>query len=284
MSAPRGLVVGAAGGVGRAVVGALLDAGYQVMGTVLNDVEERALKAEFPQLVGTPLLDLSRADAARQRLQAALDTAKFEPDAVIVSSGISPFGPVETTPLSALRLTLEINTVGCVAVYQACMPALRRTRGRLIILSSMGGRIGMPFIGHYAASKFALEGIADVMRQEAYRWGITVTLLEPGGIRTSLVVKEIEAVRAAIATLGDEERANYGALYEQFLLRLETNLPNCLEPSVVGAAVIELLTDPERPARRALGADAVRLCSMAHQQGARASDELFRQAYKGALG
>ena len=115
-----------------------------------------------------------------------------------------------------MRRTFDINTLSGVAIYQSVLPMLRKSKGRIVFISSMAGRSAMPFIGAYVASKYALEGIADVMRREAAPQGVHIVLVEPGGIRTGMVANQLKSNAAEMQALSGEARQLYLYLYEGF--------------------------------------------------------------------
>jgi NAD(P)-dependent dehydrogenase (short-subunit alcohol dehydrogenase family) len=258
------LVIGAAGGVGTEVVKSLLGAGYRVIGSVLNDAEANHVNSATPGVSQLFKLDLSDADSALAELKRQAFAAL---DAVVICAAISPFGPVETTSLAALRRTFEINTISDAAVFQGCMPALRATKGRLVMISSFAGKIGLPFIGHYVASKHALEGLADVMRREVKSSGVDIVLVEPGGIKTPMVANQIRDVKQERATLPAAVAAQYGGLYDTFL-RLATRSDQMMDPSVVAKTVLEAVTSPAPQIRYQVGEDSKYLCDVARKSDA----------------
>ena len=117
-------------------------------------------------------------------------------DALVNSAGIAVASPLEFLPADELRTQLEVNVVGQVAVTQAVLPALRASRGRIVFVGSVSGRSALPFMGPYAASKHALEAIADSLRVELGPWGIGVTIVEPGTIRTPMWARGGQRARA----------------------------------------------------------------------------------------
>lgn len=256
------LVVGAAGGMGTEVTKQLVAAGYRTIGTVLNDSEAAHIRAAAPGLESIVKLDLGDADGVLAGLQQLAIPAL---DAVVVCAAIGPLGPVEVAPLAVLRRTLEVNTVACAAIYQACLPALRAAKGRLLFISSFSGKIGLPFLGHYTASKFALEGLADVMRREARRFGVEVILIEPGGVRTPMPEGQIASVERDKAALAPEQRERYGYLYDGFASVAKSRLDVMLHPSVVADNVMVALQANPPKARYPVGDDAKFLCEAARQ-------------------
>lgn len=259
------LVIGGAGGVGSAVVRKLLARGEQLSVTVLNAAEETAARFAAPGISAIHHVDLGNAQTAKAQLDAVLaDTPAI--DGVIVCAAVAPVGPLETTPLDVVRRALEINCVAHIAIYQAVMPALRKTKGRLVFISSMAGKAGMPFIGAYVASKFALEGAADVMRREAAAQGVKVVLVEPGGIKTPMVDAQIKEVGERVGRLDAEEERLYGHLYRAFLTLASAGQGDASStPDQVADILLTAYDAPNPAARYPAGADAEQLIALGAQ-------------------
>ncbi|MET0658338.1 MAG: SDR family NAD(P)-dependent oxidoreductase, partial [Steroidobacteraceae bacterium] len=143
----------------------------------------------------------------------------------------------------------------CLAIYQACVPALRRALGRLVLLSSYSGRLSFPFHGVYQASKFALEALADVMRMEAAEFGVKVVVVEPGGIDTEMSRAMRRSIEGDIAALSREDAERYGYLYRKFReqLRGATHLPTGAD---VAKHVVAAYTVADPEPRYVVGDDA----------------------------
>ena len=107
-------------------------------------------------------------------------------DALVNNAGIAVIGPLEYLPLDELRHQLEVNTIAQLAVIQACLPALRRARGRIVNVSSISGRVALPLYGPYAASKFALRRSATRCAASCAARGVHVSLIEPGAVATPI--------------------------------------------------------------------------------------------------
>jgi len=275
------LVVGGAGGVGLAVVEKLLARGDSVSISVLNDAEEAVARSRVPGIASVLRLDLSDAASVGPALTKALGSQPAV-QAIIVCAAIAPLGPLETTPLNVIRRTLEVNCVSDIAIFQAGLPALRETGGRFIFVSSMAGFASMPFIGAYSASKFALEGAADAMRREAAPQGVSLSLVEPGGIKTPMVENQLVEVRERLATLGAEERARYGYLYQAFDVMARKSYEEDSSTAGQVADVIITALDADKPQARYLaGADAEQMKMLASQDDATvdaAFEGIFAQA------
>lgn len=277
------LVVGAAGGVGTSVVKQLMDKGYDVIGTVLNSKEEESVRTTAPAIGDILEMDLSDAASARSTLSHYLGNMSGDLHGVIVCAAISPYGPMETASLALARRTLEINTLSGIAVYQAVMPSLRKTRGRIVFISSMAGRSGMPFIGFYVASKFALEGAVEVMRYEAAEWGIHISLIEPGGIQTGMVTGQLESLERDIAALDEQERSLYGKLYRQFQALAGQAYKTALKPEDVARVTLRAYEAARPRARYPVGKDSRAICSMARLLPRSWMEAVFRKMYTQAL-
>src|SRR2546426_8845647 len=121
---------------------------------------------------------------ARAEVERALGGAPLA--GLVNNAGIPVAGPLELLPLDELRRVLEVNLVGAVAVTQAFLPLLKAARGRIVNISSLAGRAALPFLGPYAASKFALEALSDSLRRELWPFGIEVIVIEPGNIQSKI--------------------------------------------------------------------------------------------------
>ncbi len=119
-------------------------------------------------------------------------------------------GPLETLPIEDFRKQIEVNLIGQVAVAQAMLPLIRRATGRVVLVSSGGGRMALPFGGAYHAAKFGLEGVADSLRQELRPWGIEVIVIEPGSIDTPIWERAVSGYEEMAARAPARQRELYG--------------------------------------------------------------------------
>src|ERR671930_442264 len=183
MSRGAVLITGASTGIGEASARHLLELGFDVVAGVRKDEDAERLRGAGARPLKLDVTDQASIDAARTRLGDA-------PLAGLVNNaGIAVSFPLEFVPIEELRHQLEVNVIGQVAVTQAFLPALRKGRGRIVNISSIGGRIALPLAGPYAASKFALEAVSDSLRRELRGQGVEVVVVEPGGIKTPIWAK-----------------------------------------------------------------------------------------------
>ena len=202
---------------------------------------------------GFDALRLDVTDA--QQIAAAADAVGSTLDGLVDNAGIAIAAPLELVPLDELRHQLEVNVVGQVAVTQAFLPALRRARGRVVLMGSIGGRSALPFLGPYAASKHALEAIADSLRVELRPWGIGVAIVEPASIATPIWQKGASRADAMRAGLAPETEALYAPAVARFRKVALSRGPGG-DPGEVAKAVEHALTSDRPKARYLVGRDA----------------------------
>jgi NAD(P)-dependent dehydrogenase (short-subunit alcohol dehydrogenase family) len=250
---PSVLMTGAGRGIGRTSALRLAANGWEVFAGVRRLEDGQALASDGTAGKIVPvLLDVTDAQQI-----AALDEALPERiDALVNNAGIVLSGPVEGLSIEDLRNQLEVNVVGQVAVTQALLPRLRTSRGRIVFIGSVSGRVSAPMLGAYSASKFALEGLADALRMELRRWDIRVVLIEPGAIDTDLWRLAPEAARETEDALSPEVRE----LYSEHLAGIRKTIPRMQKqasaPEAVAAAVERALTAGRPRARYLVGMDA----------------------------
>jgi NAD(P)-dependent dehydrogenase (short-subunit alcohol dehydrogenase family) len=266
------LVTGASRGIGAATVRRLAGAGWDVIAGVRRPEDAEPLTTEYPRAVTALTLDVTDADHL-----AALDGAlPAHLDAVVNNAGVAVTGPVEAVTADDLRHQLEVNVVGQVAVAQAALPRLRASRGRLVFVSSVSGRIASPMFGPYNASKFALEGIADALRLELWPWGIRVALVEPAQTDTDLwrnAERDADEVEAALSP-------GHRALYAKHLRGFRKTIPRsqrmAVPVDVVAGTIEQALTDRRPRARYVVGRGPRLQVLMAQLMPTRAMDVLLR--------
>src|SRR6478672_11609595 len=217
---PTALVTGASTGIGQATALRLARAGWTVLAGVRDDAVGGRLAAEAAERGGgasvQPIaLDVTDArqiaDAAA--LVAARDgSAHGRLDALVNNAGIGVGGPLELIEIEDIRRQFDVNVVGQVAVTKALLPALRAARGRIVFVSSVGGRVAMAFTAPYAASKHAIEAIGDALRVELRTSHVQVALVEPGSVATPIWDKG--RAEAEDVEVPDELREQYGHIPE----------------------------------------------------------------------
>jgi NAD(P)-dependent dehydrogenase (short-subunit alcohol dehydrogenase family) len=272
----RVIVTGASSGIGEATALHLRSLGFEVLPGVRRDEDAERLREDgFEPL----LLDVTDAESiARCRGE----VGEVELSGLVNNAGVAVAGPLEFVPIEELRAQLEINVIGQVAVTQAFLPALRRGRGRIVNISSIGGRVALPMAGPYAASKFALEAISDSLRREVGRHGVDVIVIEPGGIKTPIWKKGGAKADELQARMPPESDRLYGDLVRA--VRAESDriaTERGLEPSAVAEVVGEALTAQRPRTRYLVGRDAKLRARVARVAPDRLFDRLISRALSG---
>jgi NAD(P)-dependent dehydrogenase (short-subunit alcohol dehydrogenase family) len=185
------LVTGASSGIGAATALRLDADGHQVFAGVEDTADTAALATASGRLsvVALDVTQTASIDAALDEVSGRLAGRGL--DGLVNNAGVGFPGPLELLPLDDLRRQLEVNVIGQVATTQAMLPLIRQAAGRIVFVGSVGGILASQFAGAYHASKFAIEAIADVWRQELEPEGIDVILIEPSVISTPIWSKAI---------------------------------------------------------------------------------------------
>jgi NAD(P)-dependent dehydrogenase (short-subunit alcohol dehydrogenase family) len=204
-----------------------------------------------------------------------------ELDGLVNNAGIARASPLEFVPLDVLREQLEVNVIGQVAVTQALLPALRRARGRLIFVGSIAGKSALPFLGPYAASKHALEAIADSLRVEVSPWRIEVTIVEPGSIKTPIWTRSAAWADDLLARMEGPVYELYGTAITSFR-RIALARGRAGAPAERVAKVIEDALTASRPRTRYLVGRDARLRSAFERLPDRWRDRVIRRVLFGS--
>lgn len=251
------LVTGASKGIGRSCAVELDRRGFRVLAGVRQPADGEALREASDGRILPVTLDLT--DANQVAAAGRLVTEQTGPQGLwglVNNAGAAYAGPLEHLPVDALRDQLEVNLVGTVAITQACLPALRRARGRIVNVSSVNGRIASPFNGAYAASKFALEAASDALRRELRRAqsGIEVIVVQPGAVQTPIWSTSKERALVIAERYTAEAQTHYPRLVDA--LRRSGMPPHAVPPERVARVVHRALTARRPRTRYRVGWDA----------------------------
>ncbi len=247
---PSVLVTGAGRGIGKSIVAHLAGRGWDVIAGVRSEQDAAVVTALDPQRISSVILDVTDAGHI-----ARLDPSLPERlDAVVNNAGIVVSGPMETVSPEDWREQLEINVIGQLAVTQAVLPRLRKSRGRVVFISSVNGRLSMSMIGAYCASKFALEAAADALRMELRPWHIGVAIVEPAQTDTDMWRTANDMVEQTEATLTPEQRDLYARHIAGFKKMIPLSQKMAVPAEKVSAVVEAALTARRPRARYVVGA------------------------------
>jgi NAD(P)-dependent dehydrogenase (short-subunit alcohol dehydrogenase family) len=251
------LITGASTGIGRATALRLDAAGWQVFAGVRKTEDADSLRAEASERL-TPLrLDVTDAEQISIAADAVDEKVGSKGlDGLVNNAGIAVPGPLETLPIDDFRRQIEINLTGQLAVTQTLLPAVRAARGRIVFTSSIGGRMAFPMFGAYHASKFGLEALGDVFRQELRPWGIKVVVVEPGSIATPLWDRGDAEVDALAERAGEGHADLYGEAIDTYRHLARKTGARGIAPEKVAARIEHALTTRRPRTRYLVGADA----------------------------
>lgn len=206
-------ITGASTGIGRATAARLVRTGHTVYAGVRKQSDADSLVEELGGNVVPVLVDVTdqqQVRAAAKRVEDGVGPAGLA--GLVNNAGIGSGGPIEHVPLEEFRRTIEVNLISHVGVTQAFLPLVREAQGRIVFTGSVSGRVGLPMMGAYAASKFALHGLTEALRAELAPWGIKVVLVEPGPVDTPLVAQKSQDEFAAFkASASSEALVDYAA-------------------------------------------------------------------------
>jgi NAD(P)-dependent dehydrogenase (short-subunit alcohol dehydrogenase family) len=237
------VVTGAWSGIGHAVAQSALALGWHVFGSVRNAVDAERLTAEFGASF-TPLVfdvrDQGAIETAARKVHASLGTRTL--NGLVNNAGIGLAGPLLHQPLDEFRAVLDTNVIGTLLTTRAFAPLLgadqnlQGKKGRIVNITSIAGKIGQPFAGAYVASKFALEGLSEVMRRELNLYGIGVVMVAPATVDTPIW----DEPEGAIGRYG---AIDYGEAFDTGVRAIvDARHQHSLEASDVAETVMKALT------------------------------------------
>lgn len=251
------VVTGASSGIGAAIVAELDRLGHDVYAGVRND-GAAALVADRSSSRVVPLtLDVTDSE----QVAAAAETVRrgvgrYGLDGLVNNAGISLGGPVEFLPLDEWRDQFEVNVFGQVAVTQSLMGQLRAARGRVVFIGSVASRVSSPFGAPYGASKHAIAAVVQSLRVEVAPWGILVSQVDPGAVRTPIWEKGSGTIDRVRDLLGEPALELYGPAIDRLERTIGQFATNAPGPEKVVEATRRALFDRRPKPRYSAGVDA----------------------------
>jgi NAD(P)-dependent dehydrogenase (short-subunit alcohol dehydrogenase family) len=254
MAANRSVVVtGASTGIGWGTVKVLVARGFEVFGSVRKQSDADRLANEFGPAFIPLLMDVTdHAAVARAAGQVGARLGHRRLAGLVNNAGIAVPGPLLHLPLEEYRRQLEVNLIAPLGVIQAFAPLLGTDRGRegapgrIVNISSVAGKVGLPFLGAYVASKHALEGMSESLRRELMLYGIDVILIGPGAVATAIWDK------AEGEEYGPYRATDYGTILDRFAEYFIAEGRKGLAPEAVGEVVYQALTAAKPKVRYAV--------------------------------
>jgi NAD(P)-dependent dehydrogenase (short-subunit alcohol dehydrogenase family) len=269
---PTVLITGASTGIGRACALRLATAGWTVLAGIRGSDAGESLERDAPgghvRALTLDVTDPAQIAAAVEQLPAA------GLDGLVNNAGIGVGGPIEVIAEEDLRRQFDVNVFAQLAVTRAMLPALRRARGRIVFMSSIGGRVALPYTAPYGASKHAIEAFGDALRIELHSSGVQVALVEPGSVATPIWEKgRAEADRIRIPP---ELAAYYRDVPAAIQKALADTASRGVPAEQVAATVERALTAKRMRARYLVGRDAQLMLALRRLLPAHLFDRFIR--------
>jgi NAD(P)-dependent dehydrogenase (short-subunit alcohol dehydrogenase family) len=252
------VITGASSGIGKACSLFLDQMGFLVFAGVRTFSAAEMLKTEASCRLVPVILDITD----KAQIQKAVQEIKIKLGSsarlagLINNAGIILSGPLEFFPLERLREQLEVNVIGPIAVTQAFLPLIRNGRGHIINMGSASGLFAPPFLGPYAASKFAMEAWTDALRRELRSEGIPVSLIESGAIETPIWDKSQSALNSLESAIPDQGKTLYGNALATGRKQIQMLRRRAASPLVVAKVVHKALISHHPKSRYIVGMDA----------------------------
>ncbi|CAE6781633.1 3-phenylpropionate-dihydrodiol/cinnamic acid-dihydrodiol dehydrogenase [Paraburkholderia domus] len=246
------LITGVSSGFGRALAEEALAAGYRVVGTVRSEQAKHRFESLDSASAFGRVLDVTDFDSIDDVVN-DIEANVGPLDVLVNNAGYGHEGVMEESPLAEMRRQFDVNVFGAVAVMKSVLPYMReRRRGHILNITSMGGFITMPGIAYYCGSKFALEGISEVLSKEVKPFGIHVTAVAPGSFRTEWAGRSMVRTPRSIP--------DYDALFDPIRKGREEKSGRQLgDPVKAARAMLSVIENDEPPSHLLLGSDALGL-------------------------
>jgi NAD(P)-dependent dehydrogenase (short-subunit alcohol dehydrogenase family) len=260
------LVTGCSSGIGKACSDHLTEAGRRVYGASRTPCA--------PQRWRYVAMDVTD-DASVQRAVGAVMAQEGRIDALVHCAGVSLAGAVEDATVEEAKRQFDTNFFGTVRVLRAVLPVMRQqASGRILIIGSIGGLIGLPFLGHYSASKFALNGLVEALRIEVAPLGIEACVVHPGDYCTAISANQMVSANAGNNSAYTDACRRTVSIYDE-------GVRQAPPPEVVARRIERLLSRRRLPVRSVLGSPVeVAAVWLKAVLPARIFEALVRKAYR----
>ena len=272
------VITGASSGIGAATARELAQRGYHVVAGVRRDRDAEAIRGPGiePLIIDITNPDHIRALAARVNS----DPQRRAVRALVNNAAIAVNAPVEAFVIDEWRRLFEVNLFGHIAVTQTLLPALIRSKGRVINISSVGGKIAMATYGPYAGTKFALEAVSDSLRREIAPLGVRVVVVEPGAVRTEMAGRAIATAHELVSTMTPEQFQRYAGLVHAITAQTASFTKSGLSADAAAKVIAKAVTVRKPRTRYTIGRDAALLTRLAPILPDRILDLVFAAALR----
>jgi NAD(P)-dependent dehydrogenase (short-subunit alcohol dehydrogenase family) len=250
------LISGASTGIGRACAEHLDRLGFTIFAGVRKQSDADSLRGSASGRTQPVTLDVTDSESITSAMRIVDEASPAGLAGLVNNAGISVGGPLEFVAIDEWRRGLEVNFIGQVMLTQAALPALRKARGRIVNMTSIGGRLASPFLGPYNASKYALEAVTDSLRLELRQFGIAVAAIEPGAVATPIWEKSRALSAEATSNMPPEALELYGPGFAAISKFISEGERSGVPPLEVARVVEHALTSNRPKTRYVVGRDA----------------------------
>jgi NAD(P)-dependent dehydrogenase (short-subunit alcohol dehydrogenase family) len=217
--------------------------GFRIFGGVRKEKDGESLIHKSAGRITPLLIDVTNETSITAAVDHVVKVSEYKGLVGLVNNaGIGVSGPFEFLPISEIRKQFEVNVLGQIAVTQAVLPLLRASRGRIVNMGAIAGRVALPFLGPYSASKFAFEALTDALRVELLPWGISVSIIEPSQVATPIWKKTLAAAEQTAQHFPPEAAALYDSSLKVFSTSMEKLGAAGIAPDIIARAVAHALT------------------------------------------
>ena len=272
------VVTGASRGIGAATARELAKRGFYVLAGVRQDKDANALRAANLEPILLDITDEAGVATLVQRI--AGDPERRRLRALVNNAGMAVNAPLETYPLSELRRLFDVNLFGHVAMMQALLPMLIESRGTVVNISSVGGKVAMATYGPYAGTKFALEAVSDALRREVEPLGVNVIVIEPGAVKTGMLDQVNVTGQRIIGEMTTEQRGRYATLMHAVISQAQASVPGGASPDEVARVIADAMTSKRPPTRYTVGRSTAMIIRLTRLLSDRMLDSLLARNLK----
>ncbi|WPB94514.1 SDR family oxidoreductase [Streptomyces malaysiensis] len=265
------VVTGASTGMGASAARELARQGFHVLAGVRRDRDADAIRSTGIEPV---ILDITKSEQVEALAARVADDPRAL-HALVNNAGVQVNAPVEALPMAEWRRVFEVNLFGHIAVTQALLPALLRGRGRVINISSVGGKFAMATYGAYAGAKFALEAVSDSLRREVAPLGVQVVVVEPGGVRTEMATRGIATANHLAARMTPEQNERYGGLVQANNKLMASGTSSGLTADAAAQVIAKAVTTRRPRTRYTAGRDAALIMRLGRMLSDRTLDRVL---------
>jgi NAD(P)-dependent dehydrogenase (short-subunit alcohol dehydrogenase family) len=269
------VVTGASTGIGAAAARELAGRGFHVLAGVRHDGDGDALRSEN---IEPHILDITRdADIAAIAERVAHDPERQPLRALVNNAGIAVNAPVEVLPMAEWHRQFDVNLFGHIAMTQALLPALLRSRGAVVNITSVGGKVAMATYGAYAGAKFALEAVSDSLRREVAQFGVDVIVVQPGAVITEMAGRGVATADRLAAEMTPDQHERYDAVIDAITDQARAFARDGVPAASAARVIADAVTSTRPRTRYTVGRDAAIITRLARLAPDRVLDRLLRR-------